>query len=117
MTAPNLVNVQTINGRTAVQNATASVVSMLSNLTNSGQLLKVNYFLAANTTTTSQQITVYLVRSAVNYTLVNLATIPANSSLVVWGKDTAIYLEEGDAISIQSNSTNVTCTMSYEILT
>lgn len=116
MAAPNLVNIQTITGKTVVQGATSSVVSMLLNSASSGQLLKVNYFLAANTTTTTQQITVYLTRSAVNYTLVNSANVPANSSLVVWGKDTAVYLEEGDSIQIQSNSTNVTCTMSYEIL-
>jgi hypothetical protein len=116
MTAPNLVNVQTITGKTAVQAATVSVVSMLGNLTNSSQLYKVNYLLASNTTTSAQQITVYLVRSATNYSLITQASVPANSSLVVWGKDTAVYLEEGDTISIQSNGSSVVCTASYEIL-
>lgn len=116
MTAPNLVNVTTITGKTVVQAATASVVAMLTNTAGSSLLYKVNYLLASNTTTTAQQITAYLVRSATNYSLINLASVPANSSLVIWGKDTAIYLEEGDTLSIQSNGTSVTCTASYEIL-
>jgi hypothetical protein len=117
MAAPNIVNVTTITGKTAVAILTASAVSIVTNSAASGQLYKINDVMVANYTGSAITTTVTLLRSAVSYYLAGTITIPAYSSLVILGKDTAIYLEEGDAIqALASATTSGSITISYEII-
>ncbi len=54
----------------------------------------------ANTTTSPITCDVYITRSAVNYYLVETATIPVGSSLVVVGGDQKVVLQAADALYV-----------------
>jgi len=117
MAAPNIVNVATITGKTAVLALSATTqTSLLSNAAASNKVLKVNSLTVSNVNaTTSADITVVLKRSSTDYALANTITVPAKSSLVVISKQNAIYLEEGDALHCTASVANyfqVVC--SYE---
>lgn len=117
MAAPNIVNVSTITAKTALVAVTTSVSSLLTNSANSGTVLKINSISYANYTAAPVTGTAAILRSAATHYLVGNVIIPANSTLIVTGKDTAFYLEEGDAIqgSASSNSA-LSAVIAYEII-
>ena len=52
------------------------------------------------------------------YPIVSTVSVPANASLIVVDKTTAIYLMEGHSISITSGTASgITYTISYEVIT
>lgn len=116
MTAPNIVNVSTIIGRTVSQAATVTATAFLTNAAASGKVLKVNVVSVANIDGVyNANITIDLYRSATANKIANTITVPADATLVVISKDTAIYLEEGDSLRCTASADGdlqVTC--SYE---
>lgn len=117
MAAPNIVNVSAIYGKTAVTAATTSAATIVSNAVGSNCVLKINMIVLANYTGNVVTATVEFLRSSVAHSLANAVSIPANSTLVVSGKDTAFYMEEGDAMQVSASSgTSVSATVSYEII-
>jgi hypothetical protein len=99
MTAPNIVNVSTIIGKTGVLAATTEATELVINSAASNKLFKVNAIIVANIDGTNPAaITVDLYRSSVAYQIVSTITVPADATLVVLSKETALYLEEGDAV-------------------
>jgi len=117
MAAPNIVGLTTITGKTAVQNCTTSAVAMVTNSAASGQVYKVNTILAANKSTTSEEVTVDIFRSSTSYPLAYMINVPTKASLVLSGKDTAFYLEEGDVIRITATAASaIVVTISYEVI-
>jgi len=110
MTAPNIVNVTTITGKTALVKLTdASATSILANAGSSGKVLKLSGVLAANTEGASVNVAfdLYVTRSATNYYLAKAITIPALAAYEAFLKDsTPIYLEEGDTLYAQSGNSN-----------
>lgn len=106
MTAPNIVNVTTITGKTAlVKLSNNSATSILANAGSSGKVLKLSGVLAANTEGASVNVAfdLYVTRSATNYYLAKAITIPALAAYEAFLKDsTPIYLEEGDTLYAQS---------------
>jgi hypothetical protein len=54
----------------------------------------------ANTTTSPITCDVYITRSAVNYYLIETATVPVGSSLVVVGGDQKVVLEAADTLYV-----------------
>lgn len=105
MAAPNIVNVTTITGETAVLAVTTSATAIVTNSAASGKLEKINSLVVSNIDgTNSVDITVDFYRSSTAYRIAYLITIPAKSSLTVIGKDTMIYLEEGDALRLTASS-------------
>ena len=117
MAAPNIVNVTTITAKTAVVALTTSLTSLLTNASASNTVLKINSITYANYTSSPVTGTATILRSATSYYIVGSVSVPANSTLIVTGKDTAFYLEEGDAIqgSAASNSA-MSAIISYEII-
>jgi len=115
--APNIINVATITAKTTLAAVTTSLSSLLTNSSNSNTVLKVNSITYANYTGAPVTGTATILRSATTYYLVGSVSIPANSTLIVTGKDTVFYLEEGDAIQ-GSASTNsaLSAIISYEII-
>ncbi len=59
---------------------------------------------AANTTSSSVTVDVYITRSAVNYYIIKGATVPAGGSLVVVGGDQKVVLTVSDALKIVSSA-------------
>ena len=103
MAEPNLVNVTSIYGKSklellkddAIDNANASILT-----TPAEKLIKVNSIIISNidgTNSVNIDVAVNLSGDARFY-LAKTVALPADSTLVVIGKDSPIYLEEGDEL-------------------
>jgi hypothetical protein len=116
MAAPNIVNVSSVYGKTAVASLSTSTSSIVTNSAGSGTVLKINSLYVSNMNTTSVSANVMLNRSSTTYSLAPGTTVPSFSTLTVIGKDTAIYLEEGDILQANASATSAQVVCSYEII-
>lgn len=99
MAAPNIVNVATITGKTAVQSVTTTPTAIVTNSAASGKVFKVNSLIVSNVDgANTASVNVDLFRSSTAYYVAYTLIVPPDSSLVVLSKETCLYLEEGDAI-------------------
>ena len=99
MAAPNIVNVTSIYGKTTGLALTSSSQDVLT--CGADKLLKVNSIIVANVDGQSDDyVTVkwYNFDNTTAFSLASTVMVPADSTLVVLGKDAPIYLEEGDKI-------------------
>jgi hypothetical protein len=121
MANPNIVNVTTINGVTTFltpANTTANV--LLSNAASSGLVFKINNIVAANVDgTNAVDVTVSIDNQAAgagtDFPIVSTVSVPADASLIVVDKTTAIYLMENQSIVVTSGtSSKIAYTISYE---
>ena len=100
MAAPNIVNVTSIYGRTRGQDLTTSTTAGILTCA-SDKVLKVNSIIIANIDgSSSADVTVSFYDSSQSaaHSLASTVAVPADSTLVVLGKDSPIYLEESDEI-------------------
>lgn len=120
MANPNIVNVATINGKTAVQNIGTTLTTILDNPTSSNKVIKVNSLLVANidgsaSADVSALVGKYNGSSYDNYYIAFTIAVPGDSTLVLITKDTSIYLEEGMRIQMLASSANdLDAIISYE---
>ena len=114
MAAPNVVNVGTITGKTAVQAVGTSATAIVANTAASGKVFKVNALYVSNVDgTNNAEITIDLFRSSTAYHIAKTLVVPADATIDVLTK--AIYLEEGDALRLTANVTSdVEAICSYE---
>jgi hypothetical protein len=117
MAAPNIVNVSSIYGKTiGASLSTTTTTDILECPSN--RVLKVNSIIVANVNgTSSADATVYYWDSTntTRYALAYTIAVPADTTLVVVSKDSAIYLEEGDQIEAgSSSSSSLNIVISYE---
>lgn len=121
MAAPNIVNVSAIYGKTTYltpANTTANV--LLANSAASGKVFKVNQIVAANVDGTNAVDVTVAINSAAagsgtSYPIASTISVPADASLIVADKSTAIYLEEDKSIVVTSGTASkITYTISYE---
>ena len=114
MTAPNIVNVATITGKTAVQAVGTSATAIVTNSASSGKVFKVNALYVSNVDGTSNaEITVDLYRSSTAYHVAKTVVVPADATLDIISK--AIYLEEGDSLRLTANAaSDLEAVCSYE---
>ena len=131
MANPNIVNVTTIYGKTTYLTPSGtSAVVLLPNAASSGKVLKINQIVAANVNgSAAVDTTVSLYTngavaqgsapsSGTAYPIVSTISVPADASLIVTDKTTAIYLEEGTSISVTSGTASgITYSISYEEIT
>ena len=122
MAAPNLVNVTSITGKIdghalttdTIDNANSSVITAAAD-----QLIKINSIIVANidgTNSVDIDVAVNLSGDARLY-LAKTVAVPADSTLVVIGKDSPIYLEEGDELEARASAaSDAELVVSYEIL-
>lgn len=104
MAAPNIVNVSTIIGKTAVQSVGTSATAIVTNSAASGKVIKINALYVSNVDgTNNAEITVDLFRSSTAYKIANTVVVPADATLDVISK--SIYLEEGDELRLTANAT------------
>ena len=117
MAEPNIVNVTTIYGRTALAAVTATLANVITNAAGSGTVVKLNDVMVSNFTSTAITTTVVVGRGSSLFYLAGSMTVPANSALMVIAKDTVIYMEEGDYLQANASSaTSAHITASYEII-
>jgi hypothetical protein len=121
MANPNIVNVTTINGVTTFltpANTTANV--LLSNAASSGLVYKINQIVASNVNGSVAVATTVSIDNAAagagtDFPIVSTVSVPANASLIVVDKTTAIYLMENQSIVVTSGtSSGISYTISYE---
>tara|TARA_R100000426_G_scaffold49692_1_gene36600 strand:- start:4291 stop:4668 length:378 start_codon:yes stop_codon:yes gene_type:complete len=124
MAAPNIVNVSSILGKTAVVAlSSTSQTTLLSNAASSNDVLKVNMIQVANVDGTNAADITVDVHSAASgggtaYSLVATVSVPADASLIVLDKSTAIYLEENTSITATAGAANdLEVIVSYEQIT
>jgi hypothetical protein len=114
MAAPNIVNVATITGKTAVQAVGTSATAIVTNSGSSGKVFKVNALYVANVDgTNSADITVDLFRSSTAYPIASTVLVPSDATLDLMSK--AIYLEEGDSLRCTASASgDLVAVCSYE---
>ncbi len=121
MANPNIVDITNVLGiTTAINLSSTNSTTFLSNSISSNTVLKINTVLAVNIDgATSADITVkYNLAAAgagTSIPIANTITIPADSSLVIIGKDNPIYLEENRSLTAQASAANdIAIICSYE---
>jgi len=127
MSAPNIVNVATITGKTFYDAlADTNLTSLVLNPASSSKVFKINSLTAANvdgtnacavdvsyhpSTTTAVGSTV----SSTGYAIASTITVPADATLVVISKDTSIYMEESSVLAVKAAVANdIVFVVSYE---
>ena len=121
MAAPNIVNVATIIGKSAtIALSSTSATAIVSNAASSGKVFKINMIQIANVDgTNAADITISLYSQddigGTAYALASTISVPADTTLVVLDKNTAVYLEENRSIgAIASVANDLVVICSYE---
>ena len=121
MAAPNMLNVSTILGKTAVVDlSTTNATLVVENVASSGKIFKLNSIIVSNVDgTNAANVTVSLYSEdnigGTATEIVSTVSVPADSSLVVISKDTSIYLEEDKSIgATASAASDLKVVCSYE---
>lgn len=105
MAAPNIINVSSIYAKTAVQAMTTAATSIVSNPLSSGKVIKVNSLIVGNVDgTNAATMNVDLFRGGTAYRIAFTVNVPADTTIVVLAKDSAIYLEEGDSLRLTASA-------------
>ena len=117
----NIVGVTTITGKTAtLALGDTNANTLLNNADGSGKVFKVNMIQVANVDGTNAcDVTVDFFtqddRGGTAFSLVNTVSVPADASLIVLDKSTAIYLEEDRSIGVTAGTANdLEVIISYE---
>jgi hypothetical protein len=130
MANPNIAALTTLTGNTTylTPSATTAVV-LLANTASSGQVFRINQIVAANvngTNAVDTTVSVYTNGGVAQgsapsggtaFPLASTVSVPADASLIVVDKTTAIYLMENTSISVTSGTASgITYSISYEII-
>ena len=130
MANPNLFAATTASGTTTylTPGGTTALV-LLPNPASSGQVFKINQIVAANvngSATVETTVAIYTngaqlqgvaPSSGTAYPIVSTVAVPADASLIVVDKTTAVYLMENTSIIVTSGtSSGITYTISYEVI-
>jgi len=123
MANPNIVAVTSILGETAyAAPSDTSAAVLLANAASSGNVLKINQIVAANVNGSSAVDTTVAINTAAagsgtSYPIASTVSVPADASLIVADKTTAIYLEEDHSIVVTSGTASgISYTISYEVI-
>lgn len=130
MANPNLLAATTASGTTTyyTPGGTTAVV-LVTNAASSGQVFKINQIVAANvngSAAVNATVSIYTNGAVAQgsapsggtaYPIISTVSVPANASLIVADKTTALYLMEGSCISITSGTASgITYSVSYEVI-
>lgn len=112
MTAPNIVNVTSITGRTKTQEVTTSVATLLTCATN--HAYKIGSIIVANKLGSNQTCSLIYNDGTARYIAFD-NVVPSGGSLIIIGKDYGVYLEEGDSLQVSGSANSaLDVTVSYE---
>lgn len=130
MANPNITAVSAIYGTTTyyTPSGTTAVV-LLPNAASSGQVFKINQIVCANvngSATVNASVSIYSNGAVAQgsapsggtaYPIISTVGVPASASVIAVDKTTAIYLMEGQSITVQSGTASgITYTISYEVI-
>ena len=130
MANPNIAAVTSILGTTTYYTPSGtSAVVLLANAASSGIVYRINQIVAANVNGSSAvnaTVSIYTNGAVAQgsapsggtaYPIVSTVSVPANASLIVADKTTALYLMEGTSISVTSGTASgITYSVSYEVI-
>ena len=130
MANPNLLAATTASGTTTYYTpGGTSAVVLLPNAASSGQVFKINQIVAANVSgsaAVNATVSIYTngavaqgsaPSGGTGYPIASTISVPANASLIVSDKTTAIYLMEGTSITVTSGTASgITYSISYEVI-
>lgn len=118
MANPNIVNVNSILGEnSSVSLTTTNATSIVSNAASSNKVLKINTLIVSNVDgVNAADITINKYSAAAlggtAFAIASTVSVPADASLIVVDKTTAIYLKENESIGAIAGTANdlvVTC--------
>jgi hypothetical protein len=114
MANPNIINIGSLYGKTAVASVTANVTTLITNSSGSGKVIKVSSLYISNSNSTSTSyVSLDLFRSGAAYYIMFQTPIPVGSTIDAINKH--LYLEEGDSLRISSLTNNdVKAVSTYE---
>jgi hypothetical protein len=130
MANPNIVNVTSILGTTTylTPSGTTAVV-LLPNAASSNTVFKINQIVAANvngSAAVDTTVSIYTNGAVAQgsapsggtaFPIVSTVSVPADASLIVVDKTTAVYLMEGTSIVVTSGTASgITYSVSYEVI-
>ena len=130
MANPNLLAATTASGTTSylTPGGTTALV-LIRNAASSNQVLKINQIVAANVNGSAAVDTTVSIYSnggqlpnnapsgGTAYPVVSTVSVPADASLIVTDKTTAIYLMEDHSIVVTSGTASgITYSISYEVI-
>jgi hypothetical protein len=116
MAQPNIVSVSSIYGTTYVAVLTTTLTTTLVTAA-SDKVLKLNVIRASNITDNDATVTFDIEVGGTHKMIANEITVPANSSVDIVDKNSAIYLMETDLLrGGASAGSTVDVLVSYEIL-
>lgn len=130
MANPNIATATSILGTTTyLTPGGTSAVVLLANANSSGQVFKINQIVAANVNGTNAVDTTVAIYSnggqaqgnapsgGTAFPIASTISVPADASLVVVDKTTAIYLMENQSITVTSGTASgITYSVSYEVI-
>lgn len=128
MANPNITNVTAIYGTTTyLTPSVTTAVVLLPNAASSGKIFKINQIVAANVdgaNAVNTTVSIYTNGAVAQgsapsggtaFPIASTISVPANASLIVTDKTTAIYLQEGTSIVVTSGTASkITYSISYE---
>lgn len=121
MANPNIVNSAAIYGEnSSVSLTTTSATSLVSNAASSGKVYKINTIMVANVDgTNAADITINKYSAAAlggtAFPIASTVSVPADATLIVIDKTTAIYLKENESIgAIAGTASDLVVTTSWE---
>lgn len=112
MAAPNLITIASVVGKTRADWCTATLVTILSNPANSGLALRINSIFISNVGSADAGVNLNLQRAGLSFYITLNNIVAVGTSIVLMGKDTGIYMEEGDNLRISASAAN---TLQYVI--
>jgi hypothetical protein len=120
MSAPNLANISTITAKSVQAALTTTLTTeILANASSSNKVFKINNIIVANIDgTNAADASVAITKSGGSPIMIaSTVSVPADATLVVVDKNTALYLEEGDNIEAGAGAaSDLTITINYEEL-
>jgi len=130
MSNPNLAALTTLTGNTTYYTPSGtSAVVLLANASGSNTVYRIDQIVAANvngSTAVNATVSIYTNGAVAQgsapsggtaYPVVSTVSVPANASLIVTDKTTAIYLTENTSITVTSGTASgITYSISYEAI-
>ena len=119
MAAPNILSASIITGKQyGAALDTTTTTSLVANAASSDDLYKINSIIVSNVDgTNSCNATVSWYDGSNDRHIAKTVAVPANSTLVLLGKESPIYLEEGHSIRGGASANNdLEILICYEIL-
>lgn len=118
MANPNIAALASVYGKSVGVDVGATATDLFAAVA-TGSIAKVNSLIISNVDgTNAASVDVILVKSGgSSFNLTKNIDVPAETTLVVVSKDTQLYLEEGDKITVTANTAgDLQAICSYEVI-